>query len=317
MNMNNAYTIYLEEQLKTPATGYIFSGPVNLGKKTLAMNFASALLCNSTKGKSACEECTACTLLHNETHPDFHQVYLDEGKLALTIEQIHNLIITLRTKASVSSMSVVLINNADVLNISAANALLKILEEPKGKTVFILLDNKGGSMLSTIQSRCQQLTFTPQDQKAIFEELLNEGVNKEKAEKVALLSKGAISLAKNLVNDAKLFKTIDTKYMSVIDSITSKVSAASILKSVQASWSEKQIDAQNILADYKYIWHNILLYKLGLDTYIKTYHNQDGLSDYIESISLENIVEKITDITNADKALKKSVPGNIILESIV
>ena len=63
--------------------------------------------------------------------------------------------------------------------------------------------------------------------------------------------------------------------------------------------------------------HNILLYALGLDTYLKLYHNQTALKRFIEENSLEDIQNKFTNIENAAFALTNSVPGEILLDSII
>ena len=94
-------------------------------------------------------------------HGDYFEISRMEGKITIGIEQIQVLIKSLQTKATISLYSVVLINESDLLSKSAANALLKILEEPQGRTVFILLDNRQFRILPTILSRCQQMYFKP------------------------------------------------------------------------------------------------------------------------------------------------------------
>ena len=308
----------LEAHLVSPSSGYLFSGPSHVGKKELATLFVKNLLCvNLQKGKR-CNQCDSCKIDNIHSHPDFYNLERPEGKDGIVIEQVHNLIGRLKTKPTISTYSVVLITAADRMTTSATNALLKVLEEPQGKTVFILLDNLEKAILSTIRSRCQSFVFKPHAQSELINHLKNIGESEESAKKVSYLAKGRLVLAYKMLSDKKLKIAQDERYAQILDSILTHQNITEALNDdTVTGWSQKQLEALETLEDYKYIWHNILLYALGLDTILKTYHNQKALNSFISNISTSDIAKKIEDIAHSIKAVEQSVPGALLLDSLV
>ncbi len=125
------------------AHAYIFSGPAFIGKKTVALDFAKLLL--EIKNDS-----------NDFFHPDFLQIAGDEE---IKIEQVRDLIYKLSLKPYQAKFRVALIDNAERMNDSAQNSLLKLLEEPKGYTVIILVTSNANQLLRTISSRAQKINF--------------------------------------------------------------------------------------------------------------------------------------------------------------
>jgi DNA polymerase-3 subunit delta' len=129
---------------------YLFSGQEKLGKKRIAMEVASLIL---------------KTDLSKTQHPDFMMLQPLEGEIK--IEQIRDLIFWLSLKSFSGSYKVALIDQAHLMNFSAQTAFLKTLEEPKGKTLIILISKTAEHFLPTILSRVEIMKFLPLSRKEL------------------------------------------------------------------------------------------------------------------------------------------------------
>lgn len=129
-------------------------GEAGLGKLNFAKYLAQRLFC-----KTACGTCKQCRLLQAGNHPDFIPLYLEAENNTHKIDNIRELIETLQQTPQVADKQVVIIDQAEKMNRSAANALLKTLEEPPGNVIFILIVNNRQLLPATILSRCQQIKF--------------------------------------------------------------------------------------------------------------------------------------------------------------
>ncbi|WP_414830681.1 DNA polymerase III subunit delta' [Alteromonas sp. H39] len=141
----------------------LFCGPAGIGKLALAEAFSKTLLCQKPSSLGACEHCQSCALLDANTHPDFHIL---ESKKQLGVDKIREGIGKLSATSQLGRNKVLVIPNADAMTDSAANALLKTLEEPTNNTFIMLLTDKVQHLLPTILSRCERtvLALPPEHQ---------------------------------------------------------------------------------------------------------------------------------------------------------
>ena len=148
------------------AHAFLLQGPEDVGKHALATGFIAALLCLENSFP-ACGECRSCKLLGSGAHPDRHSLTFeehpkkDELRKEIVIEQVRRLIASLQLTRSLSPRKAALICPAEAMTISAANALLKTLEEPPGDSVLILVSHNPARLPATIRSRCQNLNVRP------------------------------------------------------------------------------------------------------------------------------------------------------------
>ena len=141
--------------------GLLFSGPDGIGKRTCAQMVAKALNCaNATKGEF-CDSCAQCHKIDSGTHPDVTFIRLEDEASEIKIAQIREAIRMLDFRPLEGSSKVFIIDPANRMNPSSANALLKGLEEPPDNSYFILITNSLHALLPTIRSRCQSYAFTP------------------------------------------------------------------------------------------------------------------------------------------------------------
>ncbi len=150
-----------------PAQALMLAGPRGVGKGELAQAWAQALLCEAPRGDgAACGACAACHWFATGAHPDFLRVSLQEKTTkegetrmatAIEVEQAREAVDFVRLSTYRAGYRVVLVDPADSLNLAAANALLKVLEEPPLNTVFVLVSDQPRRLLPTIRSRCTRI----------------------------------------------------------------------------------------------------------------------------------------------------------------
>lgn len=139
----------------------LFKTEAGVGTESLIRYFAQSLFCIEKQGIEPCGQCKSCLLWQSGNHPDFHLIESVEGK-DIGVDQIRDLTTKLQQFAQQGGNSVVYIQGAERLTESAANALLKTLEEPNDKVYFLLEAPLQAPLLATIQSRCQTwLIHTP------------------------------------------------------------------------------------------------------------------------------------------------------------
>ena len=150
------------------AHALMIEGPAGSGKNALAIEMVARLLCSENQPE-ACGQCRSCKLLAGGAHPDRFELHPEEGSEIIKVDQVRNLIASLDLTTSISERKVAYIHPADGMNIAAANALLKSLEEPTGNAVMILVSSDPGSLPVTIRSRCQSIVVCQPDRKLVLD----------------------------------------------------------------------------------------------------------------------------------------------------
>ena len=173
---------------------YLFCGPEQVGKKKMALEWASLLV-----GKE----------MPKFQHPDL--LFLESEGKDIQIGQIKELIWSLSLKPYSAPVKVAIIDNANLMNQEAQTSLLKTLEEPKGKSVIILVSQEPEQLLPTILSRVQVLKFYPVSQKEIADYLKKNGISQKEAENVSSLTCGKPGMALDFLADPNLSKKIQQK----------------------------------------------------------------------------------------------------------
>ena len=136
---------------------HLFNIDKALGGDKLAKAAAQTVLCQQLTPVGACGQCKSCLLLAAGNHPDLYIIEPDGNQIK--VDQIRQLCQALTQTAQQGGARVAIIVNAERLNLAAANALLKTLEEPGDDVVLILQTNTSAQLLATITSRCQTLNF--------------------------------------------------------------------------------------------------------------------------------------------------------------
>lgn len=169
------------------AHAFLLTGPRGIGKTSVALAFVHTALCTDTQQRAACGDCQNCAAWARTQHPDF--TALTEGE-TVGIEDIRTLTATLARRPTLADRHFVIIDKIERMTEEAANAFLKSLEEPRGRTVFILTSDATHTILPTIVSRCAVLPMTMTGERAIRERLIANGVPDVQAASIAAFSDG-------------------------------------------------------------------------------------------------------------------------------
>lgn len=133
---------------------WLLHGMRGIGKSMLAARMAAAYLCASPSEDGPCGACHGCRVTAAGAHPDMRLVALADGKRDISIEQVRELLHFLSLSGSESLRRVVVLQDAEQLNVQAANALLKGLEEPAPGSLLLIVCNDLMRLPATIRSRC-------------------------------------------------------------------------------------------------------------------------------------------------------------------
>ena len=229
------------------AHAYLFHGPHGVGKRAVALTFAQALQCEAPPDEAPCGRCTACQKVERMVHPDVHILFpypkgtekeevgeriqrLGDNPYAAVdfvrrpslsdpsatsnkqvmyhIDRIHDdLLRPMNFRPLEGAYKVAIVMDAEHMNEGAANAFLKLLEEPPARTVFLLTTSRPDQLLPTILSRCQHLRFDPLAPEAIEEALVErEGTDAQQAAMLARMADGSYSHALDLSENEDLLE---------------------------------------------------------------------------------------------------------------
>jgi DNA polymerase-3 subunit delta' len=166
-------------------------GPAGVGKRAVADAFAARLLCDTPVGVDACGTCAQCTRVAAGTHPDLQVVVRESERRDIRIEQVRELARWLGLQPLMTRRKIAIVDEAQCLNESAQNALLKTLEEPPPSSVLVLLSTSAALMLPTVRSRCQVLRLDPLSADAVVTVLVARGLEPARAARLAPLAEGA------------------------------------------------------------------------------------------------------------------------------
>lgn len=189
----------LKSYFKNPSlsAAYLFTGQEGVGKFLAAKNFAKALNCLN-EGEDACGVCPSCLKIDKGLHPDVHFIAPEDTDI-IRIEDIRNLKKDVFLKPYEAKKRVFIINDAHTLNAEAANALLKVLEEPPPHNLIILVTPKPGLLFKTVVSRCRIIKFAPLKRENLKNILFKDySLHNHLAHFLAYFSEGRIGAALRL-----------------------------------------------------------------------------------------------------------------------
>ena len=189
---------------------YLFTGPPHIGKALLAQRFAQTLLCTggpdpSVSPQEPCNTCLSCRKVLHGNHPDVHVISKPADKQFILIEQVRALQSDSSRHTLEGRRNIFIIENAQDMNMQAANCLLKTLEEPEPDVVLLLTAPDAGLLLPTIQSRVQLVTMQLLTSMQIKNALVQEWEAEPKeADLIAALAAGRMGWAVQAIEDEEM-----------------------------------------------------------------------------------------------------------------
>lgn len=240
----------------------LLMGPAGLGKLDFALSFAHYILCDERSKERPCQHCRSCRLLAANNHPDLFKIYLENDSKTIKIDQLRELIDQLNATSLRGGYQVAIIYPAEAMNTASANAILKTLEEPSGKVLFLLVAQQIGNLPATIASRCQKIYFTAKEDSSTLDWLTEKVKSDTKSNlNIPLLLRlaenvpfRAIDLATNNYFDLR-----DQLLQHLIQIIQGKVTA------IAWKWDYKNQDVSMLLCAWIALISDIVRIQLGVE----------------------------------------------------
>jgi len=189
---HDAVRALLDDDVASPAQAYLFVGPSNVGKATIARQFAARIVAGED------EDALRRALVGN--HPDL-VVVAPEGRTSITVDQARGIVASAVRTPLEADAKVFLLEEASLLNDEAANALLKTIEEPNARTKFILVTDSEEDLPATVASRCRTVVFGRVREEEVVSGLEGLGIARADAEQAARISGGRPGLALSLATE--------------------------------------------------------------------------------------------------------------------
>ncbi len=293
--------------------GILLHGPAGVGKRSLALALAKRMLCSQPTPEGACGQCPSCSWFDQGAHPDFRLIEPAEpdageegagkkGGRHIAIQEIRGLAEFLALAPHQGGWRTVVVHPAEAMNVPAANALLKTLEEPPSRVLIILVSHQPRRLLPTVLSRCRKVAVTLPDTESALAWLGSQGL--ASAEMLLREAGGAPLKALDCADPERLARR--ERFLEAL----SRPSPAGL--SVLAQ------DFQNRL-DEAWGWfsrwvHDLMRVKLGSQArYFKERHVE--LDRQAGALPLEGLMALEEEVRRAGRWLKHPLNSQLLLES--
>jgi DNA polymerase-3 subunit delta' len=286
---------------------YLFAGPPRVGKTTLAQAFTQAILC--TGQDVPCGACRSCRLVQMGRHPDVHVVLPEDGHIK--IEMMRELQRAVALSPVESRYRVCMISQMDLATPSAANSLLKTLEEPPSTVILVLTADRPELLLPTIVSRCQGLNLRPVPTGQIMSTLQERGVEGKRARLLGHLARGRVGWALEAAQNERVL----VRRNEVLDQVLQLDSG---LCTVRFAWAEQlskrseQVPAVlEILTGW---WRDVLILASGSSAHITNVDREARIGEYAARYGVSTAKEVLRSIQDTAWRLEHNANLRLALE---
>ncbi len=337
------------------AHAYIFAGHEGVGKFKTACEWAKLLLCRQPAVKTedanfadSCGRCESCRLFEADSHPDFSHIYKElleftkEGRskttpVDLSIDVIREFLIEkVSQKPTLSERKVFVVSEAERLNASSQNALLKVLEEPPCFCSIILLCTQTDRLLPTIKSRCQIIRFGPIAEEKIIEKVKQTGLDAKQAQYLARLADGSIGRAcqwaRLQLADAGLYQSktelinslIECKPAEVLDlaghclDVSKKI--ASVWGKIEADTSKTDINrraAKTVIQIIISALRDAMKLNVGGDGNPVNFDQPGQIKKMADRLDVESAAQRVIDACKSMQWIGSAVNERLIFEHLL
>ena len=302
---------YMDSKRRMPHA-VLLSGPSGIGKFMVARVLGAALLCKAPEARP-CGSCQSCMQMSHNTHPDFLLINPDGANIK--IEQIRNLQHEVALSPYVSLRRVCIINEAELMTVQAANSLLKVLEEPAGDIVFILVSSNRLMLLPTIISRCMTVGFQPLTDRVLTEALMGIGFSPDQSEVAARLSRGRMGIALSLLEPEGL--TLRNQAADIIQGLLDG-SMKKVWETATAFEKMERKDILQLFGYFTYIMRDTLMIVTGQGVeFLFNIDLAERLRGQAHRWSEERLLQALRAVETAGRALNANANARLTGEALL
>ncbi|HKL88207.1 MAG TPA: DNA polymerase III subunit delta' [Salinibacter sp.] len=337
------------------AHAYLFHGPEGVGKRAVALEVARALECTEQDAE-ACGECRACQKTRRMVHPDVHVLFpypkgTDEEDVAERIQRLgqnpyaavdfvrrpslsdptespnkqvmyhidrvkEDLLRPMSFRPGEGQYKVALVTDVEYMNETAANAFLKLLEEPPPQTVFLLTTSRPEQLLPTIVSRCQRLRFDPLLPESIETALVErENQEPEAAAMLARMADGSYSHALDLAQNEALMTSRELVLDYFRAAYTQKVeSLTGCVREISGQGREQVKSVLRLMLRWV---RDLLLYRsMGEDAPLVNVDQKEAVARFCRNLPDADLEGMVTLVEEAIHLTERNVRRALVLTAL-
>jgi len=294
---------------------YLFAGPAGVGRRSLALRFAQALNCRHASADGLpCGTCHDCQQIERMQHPDLMLVQAESQGGVLKVDQVREARRVLTLKPYQSAYRIVLFLRFQEANDSAANALLKTLEEAPSHAVLILTADSPEQLLPTIVSRCEILRLRPLPLESVEAFLRARGLQEEPARLVAHLSGGRPGYALRLAEDPARRQFRE----QTLSDLQALLAAPRTEKFAYAERISQDKDAlRETLLVWLTYWRDVLLRAAGASTPLTHVDRAEEVDRLAEHVGLSRARGVVSALEQALQWLEVNVNARLLIEVLL
>ncbi len=297
---------------------YLITGPQGVGRRTLALRFAEALNClNPPAPGKPCRKCPSCKRIETMQHPDLAVVEAEHEGQVLRIDQVRELQHNLSLAPYEARYRVALILRFEEAHASAANAMLKTLEEPPPQVVVMLTAKSAESLLPTIPSRCEVLKLRPLSVDDTARGLQDiKSVPAETAEILAHISGGRPGYALRLFEQPRLFEQRQSWLEELVELLASS-RGERFAYAFGKSKPEDKEELRNELQVWLTFWRDALIFAAGVTHPITNLSYSERIKKLAEHIGLHNAQFYVNCVERTLDRIDRNVNSRLSLEILL
>ncbi|MGC9398557.1 MAG: DNA polymerase III subunit delta' [Anaerolineae bacterium] len=294
----------------------LITGPESVGKETLALTLAQAMLCTAPAvADRPCRSCSACRRVDSRNHPDLRVVAPQEEGGTVKIDQIRDLQRALNLTPNESRCKIGVLTDFERATHSAANALLKTLEEPPSYAHLILLATSSDQLLPTIVSRTQHLPLHPLSRRVVTEGLVNMyQIPPERAQRLARLSGGRVGWAIQALEDPLHAQQIEESVRRLFRLLESDLPTRF---EVAEGLAEDDVKAHQTLEQWRTAWRDVLLLQTQNGEALTLREQRTALESIAGQVALPSTLDALQRIGATQQALRRHGNSRLHLEALV
>jgi DNA polymerase-3 subunit delta' len=298
---------------------YLFCGPPGLGRRTLALRFAQALNCpNPPAPGEACGKCKTCQQIERMQYTDLAIIQAEKEGGTLKVEQIRTLRQSLSLKPYQGKYRVALFLRFQEANASAANALLKTLEEAPAYVILLLTADTIEQLLPTIVSRCEILRLRPLPVKTVESYLKECGADETDSNLLAHVSSGRPGYALRLMQDkdALEFRTRRLVELQKLLKSTLRERFAYAEKLTDRKYEARERYRETLLL-WQAFWRDVLLRAAGSDAPLANVDHTAAIEALASRLSLPEVRQLVNAVEDAVDRLERNVNPRLLAEVLL